>query len=214
MNGQIEASFQTYVRPAFHQRLTDFSKKLTGIQQIQADRGVSLSKAFLMHNKWLEDKGIKNTNFAVVTWWINLKVPFNEVFGGVRCNLKEAVQLAGISWEGHPHCGLDDARNTARLLTNLMSRGFRFSITNSMACTQTGDCLMTPERMLDPHFKPMSPFLHVHPAWTAAAERYMHYYCGVKNNRCMVRKPDPSFQSYPFQDIRRPSNTGLQIDPD
>ncbi|KAF6158803.1 hypothetical protein GIB67_040317 [Kingdonia uniflora] len=161
MNGQIEASFQTYVRPAFHQHLTNFCKELTGIQQIQDDRGVSLSKALLMHDKWLEDKGIKNTNFAVVTWpnW-DCRI----------INLKEAIQLAGISWEGRPHYGLDDARNTARLLTNLMSRGFRFSITNSMACLQTGDRLMTPERILDPPRKPMSPLLHVHPIWTAAAE--------------------------------------------
>ena len=33
--GQLEASFQTYVRPAYHQNLTDFCKELTGIQQIQ-----------------------------------------------------------------------------------------------------------------------------------------------------------------------------------
>ncbi|KAF5185665.1 Eri1 exoribonuclease [Thalictrum thalictroides] len=158
MTGQLEASFQTYVRPAYHQHLTDFCKELTGIQQIQVDRGVPLSEALLMHDKWLEEKGIKHTNFAVVTWsnwdcrvmlesecrfkkirkppyfnrWINLRVPFNKVFGGVRCNLKEAVQLAGLAWEGRAHCGLDDARNTARLLSYLMHRGFRFSITNSL----------------------------------------------------------------------------------
>ncbi|WOL08755.1 hypothetical protein Cni_G17508 [Canna indica] len=33
--GQLEAVFQTYVRPAYHQHLTDFCKELTGIQQIQ-----------------------------------------------------------------------------------------------------------------------------------------------------------------------------------
>ena len=35
MTGQLEASFQTYVRPAYNQSLTDFCKELTGIQQIQ-----------------------------------------------------------------------------------------------------------------------------------------------------------------------------------
>ncbi|KAF9595155.1 hypothetical protein IFM89_037584 [Coptis chinensis] len=93
------------------------------------ERGVLLSEALVMHDKWLEDKGINHTNFAVVTWsnwdcrvmlesecrfkriwkppyfnrWINLRVPFNDVFGGVRCNLKEAVQLAGLAWEGRAH---------------------------------------------------------------------------------------------------------------
>ncbi|KAF9594011.1 hypothetical protein IFM89_026723, partial [Coptis chinensis] len=129
VTGQLEASFQTYVRPVYHQHLSDFCKELTGIQQLQVERGVPLSEALLMHDKWLEDKGIKHTNFAVVTWsnwdcrvmlesechfkriwkppyfnrWINLRVPFNEVFGGVRCNLKEAVQLAGLAWEGRAH---------------------------------------------------------------------------------------------------------------
>ena len=46
--------------------------------------------------------------------------------------MADAVQLAGLEWEGRPHCGLDDARNTARLLTTLMRCGIRFSITNSL----------------------------------------------------------------------------------
>jgi ERI1 exoribonuclease 2 len=33
--GQLEASFQTYIRPTYHQFLTDFCKELTGIWQIQ-----------------------------------------------------------------------------------------------------------------------------------------------------------------------------------
>ncbi|KAL0926943.1 hypothetical protein M5K25_003200 [Dendrobium thyrsiflorum] len=170
--GCQEASFQTYVRPVHHQLLTDFCKELTGIEQIQVDKGVSLSEALLLHDKWLEDEGIKHKNFAVVTWsdwdcrvmletecrfkgirkphyfnqWINLKVPFQEVFGGVRCNLKEAVQRAGLAWEGRAHCGLDDARNTARLLSVLMRQGFRLSITNSL----TQHSIERPDRRIDP----------------------------------------------------------------
>ncbi|XWS57041.1 hypothetical protein CRYUN_Cryun09bG0137500 [Craigia yunnanensis] len=68
VTGQLEACFQTYVRPTFNQLLSDFCKDPTGIQQIQVDRGVTLSEALLRHDKWLEKKGIKNTNFAVVTW--------------------------------------------------------------------------------------------------------------------------------------------------
>ncbi|MQM14527.1 hypothetical protein Taro_047460 [Colocasia esculenta] len=41
ITGQLEASFQTYVRPAYHQHLTDFCKELTGIQQIQVLRCAS-----------------------------------------------------------------------------------------------------------------------------------------------------------------------------
>ncbi|KAM7508530.1 hypothetical protein LguiA_018983 [Lonicera macranthoides] len=224
MTGQLEACFQTYVRPTCNQLLSDFCKDLTGIQQIQVDRGVTLSEALLRHDKWLEKKGIKNSNFAVVTWsnwdcrvmlesecrykkirkppyfnrWINLKVPFREVFGGVRCNLKEAVQMAGLAWQGRAHCGLDDAKNTARLLALLMRKGFRFSITNSMMChqsstdysltwkqhQQTSDQNITfsphhPHKMKDPHV--LLPLVHFQPCC----------YCGVKSMKGTIRKPGP-----------------------
>jgi ERI1 exoribonuclease 2 len=230
--GQLEASFQTYVRPAYHQSLTDFCKELTGIQQIQVDRGVPLSEALLMHDKWLEDKGIKHKNFAVVTWsnwdcrvmlesecrfkrirkppyfnrWINLKVPFQEVYGGVRCNLKDAVQLAGLTWEGRAHCGLDDARNTARLLALLMHRGFKFSITNSLVwqpAPQSITCQPSPDRSPDPTTllqhkakEILGPRVQVNNnpyagGNTTVKDRPMYCYCGVLSRWNIVRKPGP-----------------------
>ncbi|KAL5720143.1 hypothetical protein ACHQM5_012838 [Ranunculus cassubicifolius] len=234
VTGQLEASFQTYVRPVYHQNLSEFCKELTGIQQVQVDRGVPLSEALLMHDKWLEDKGIKHTNFAVVTWsnwdcrvmlesecrfkhirkppyfnrWINLKVPFNEVFGGVRCNLKEAVQLAGLAWEGRAHCGLDDARNTARLLTHIMHRGFRFAITNSLMwhTSENRFPFHSPDRppMLPSHFhhkpKPFAmPFFHFYPPGVDPRKaRGMYCYCGVKSSKRMIRKPGPDHGSIFF----------------
>ncbi|XP_077241565.1 uncharacterized protein LOC143882054 [Tasmannia lanceolata] len=233
-SGQLVASFQTYVRPFYHQLLSDFCKELTGIQQVQVDTGIPLSEALLKHDEWLEAKGIKHTNFAVVTWsnwdcrvmlesecrfkrirkppyfnrWINLKVPFHEVFGGVRCNLKEAVQLAGLPWEGRAHCGLDDARNTARLLTNLMGRGFRFSITNSLPWQST-ECPLTrqqsPDRPLGPiplHYqKPKQPIpvIQFHPYADSASKEWCTYcFCGVKSCKRMVRRPGPTHGNYFF----------------
>ncbi|XP_052300748.1 uncharacterized protein LOC127898651 [Citrus sinensis] len=77
--------------------------------------------------------------------WINLRVPFSKVFGDVRCNLKEAVELAGIVWHGRVHCGLDDSINIARLLAVIMQRGFKFSITKFFMPPQaiTQDSVMT-----------------------------------------------------------------------
>ncbi|XP_062174338.1 uncharacterized protein LOC133879676 [Alnus glutinosa] len=216
VTGQLEACFQTYVRPTCNQLLSDFCKGLTGIQQIQVDRGVTLGEALLRHDKWLEKKGIKSTNFAVVTWsnwdcrvmlesecqfkkikkppyfnrWINLKVPFREVFGGARCNLKEAVEMAGLVWQGRAHCGLDDAKNTARLLALLMHKGFKFSITNSLMCQTTDHSLMWKQSLEPPSFSPRqpqklkdmhAPVFHYHP----------YCFCGVKSSRGMVRKPGP-----------------------
>ncbi|XP_020585432.1 uncharacterized protein LOC110028070 [Phalaenopsis equestris] len=222
--GLQEAFFQTYVKPVHHQLLTDFCKELTGIQQIQVDAGVSLSEALLLHDKWLEDNGIKQKNFAVVTWsnwdcrvmlesecqfkgirkppyfnkWINLKVPFHEVFGSMHCNLKEAVELAGLAWEGRAHCGLDDARNTARLLSLLMRRGFRFSITSSM-CQHFTE--LPEPRRTDPAAtqlpKPKEKVaagqgLQFQPSIEPPImDPAIYCFCGVKSSKCVVRKPGP-----------------------
>jgi inhibitor of KinA sporulation pathway (predicted exonuclease) len=35
---------------------------------VQVDHGVSLKKALEMHDLWLEESGVKNTRFVIVTW--------------------------------------------------------------------------------------------------------------------------------------------------
>ncbi|KAJ8755744.1 hypothetical protein K2173_024288 [Erythroxylum novogranatense] len=221
VTGQLEACFQTYVRPTCNQLLSEFCKDLTGIQQIQVDRGVTLSEALIRHDKWLEKKGIKNTNFAVVTWsnwdcrvmlesecrykkirkppyfnrWINLKVPFCEVFGGARCNLKEAVEMAGLTWQGRAHCGLDDAKNTARLLALLMHMGIRFSITNSLMW----QAVESP--MSWKHYPEQLPFLPQQPCKLKELPGLQYHpfcFCGVKGSKGMVRKPGPKQGSFFF----------------
>lgn len=158
ITGNIVAYFQIYVRPTYNQQLTDFCKALTGIQQNQVDTGVSLRVAIRLHDEWLEKLGIKTTKFAVVTWsnwdckvmlesecrykkiakpsyfdqWINLRVPFHQIFGSVKCTLKEAVELSGLIWTGRAHSGLDDATNTARLLAMLLFAGANLRITDSL----------------------------------------------------------------------------------
>ncbi|XP_068659278.1 uncharacterized protein [Aristolochia californica] len=66
--GEVVNDFRKYVRPTYHHMLTDFCKELTGIQQSQVDEGISLIEALLLHDKWLEDNGVKQRNFAIVTW--------------------------------------------------------------------------------------------------------------------------------------------------
>nr|GMC56237.1 3'-5' exoribonuclease 1-like [Ipomoea batatas] len=40
----------------------------------------------------------------------------------MRCNMKEAMQIVGLAWQGRAHCGLDDAKHTVRLLALLMHK--------------------------------------------------------------------------------------------
>ncbi|XP_061371755.1 uncharacterized protein LOC133314309 [Gastrolobium bilobum] len=159
----LESSNDCNIRTTCHLNSPKVPQDLTGIQQDQVDSGVTLDEALLMHDEWLEINGIKNSNFAVVTWsicdcqvmleseckfkkipkpayfnmWIDLRVPFHEVFGDMRCKLKKAVEIAGLEWEGRAHSGLDDAKNTARLLALIMHKGYKFSITNSLSWKQS-----------------------------------------------------------------------------
>ncbi|CAM6072833.1 unnamed protein product [Sphagnum tenellum] len=154
---KLEGSFRTYVRPDCHPQLSQFCKLLTGIQQAEVDHGVSLKKALEMHDLWLEESGVKNTRFVIVTWsdwdckvmlemeckwkslqkppyfnrWINLKVPFRKFSGHMQTNLRGAVERLGLVWEGREHCGLDDARNTAYLALELVKKGIILKVTNS-----------------------------------------------------------------------------------
>jgi ERI1 exoribonuclease 2 len=155
--GRPLTEFRTYVRPRHHPRLTAYCTDLTGIRQDQVDAGVELWEALAMHDAWLR-RAVGDRSFAVVTWgdwdcrtmlesecrfkglakpvyfdrWVNLRVHFDAVFGSgsrPRRNLREAR----VQWGGCWHCGLNDARNKARLLAELMQRGVTISSTGSLA---------------------------------------------------------------------------------
>ncbi|XBJ04811.1 hypothetical protein VPH35_023690 [Triticum aestivum] len=192
------AEFRTYVRPQYHPALTDFCRDLTGIRQADVDGGVPLAEALRLHAAWLRASAWARSGgcFAVVTWgdwdlrtmlesecrfkdlakppcfnhWINLKIPFAAAMGGGRwAALRSAVEAAGLEWEGRAHCGLDDARNTARLLVELMRRGVQLSITTSLRAP--------------------SPQVTVTPYGGAAAACYC--YCGVAGRGGVVAVPGP-----------------------
>ncbi|KAF8692698.1 hypothetical protein HU200_039532 [Digitaria exilis] len=128
--GALLSSFRTYVKPRHHPQLTSFCSELTGIQQQQVDGGVDLATALGMHDSWLASACISKPRYF--DQWVNLRIPFEAVFGAGRRNLQEAVREAGLQWDGRLHCGLDDACNTARLLVELMRRGASISITGSL----------------------------------------------------------------------------------
>ncbi|CAL8108132.1 unnamed protein product [Calicophoron daubneyi] len=55
---------------------------------------------------------------AVFQQWIRSNRAGQKWRGG----LVDALQLVGLKFCGRPHCGIDDARNTARLLYHLLSK--------------------------------------------------------------------------------------------
>ncbi|KAJ9128435.1 hypothetical protein P3X46_035028, partial [Hevea brasiliensis] len=165
--GQLEACFETYV-----------------------DRGVTLNKALLRHDKWLEKEGIKNTNFAVVTLsnWdcrvmleseCRFKIWKPPYFN--RCNQKEAVKMAGLAWQGRAHCGLDDAKNTGYQ---------KFSITNSPMWQTTDGSLSWKPSSDNLSFSLDQPY-KLKEMHSPVLQYHTFCYCAVKNSKGMVRKPGP-----------------------
>eukprot|EP00249_Psilotum_nudum_P005075 c18551_g1_i1 orf=339-1553(-) len=228
---QVEDIFHTYVKPVYHPILTKFCRTLTGIFQCQVDGGVSLANALVMHDNWLEEKGIKDKKFAVLTWtdwdckvmleteckqkglrkppyfnrWINLKVPFQIAFNGLRCNLKAAVEAAGLKWEGRPHSGLDDAKNTARLALEVMRHGLCLTITNSFSIYATDGSLISLPKLQKPCIDTQNNsiaqalnHLHVPDGLKDGKEPSIFCFCGALSKKRMVKKPGPTHGKYFF----------------
>ena len=136
------AEFHSYVRPVLNPILTPFCTELTGITQAQVDTadefpvvlarlqvwmanyglGVSHTFSFASDGPWdFRDfftmqcifSGIKRPEFS--RSWINIRKHFSNKYKE-RSGVDGMLKTLGLSFEGRPHCGLDDARNIARIL--------------------------------------------------------------------------------------------------
>lgn len=81
--------------------------------------------ALAMECKW---RGLRVAPYLLR--WVDLKAAFNRAHKRSG-NLRACVEAAGLKWEGRAHCGLDDARNEARLACHLMCRGVRLGVTGA-----------------------------------------------------------------------------------
>jgi 3'-5' exoribonuclease 1 len=128
--------FDSFVRPVVVPRLSTFCRKLTSISQEQVDAADTFPKAFARFLTWM---GPGPRRF--VTWGgfdisqlrmdcqrhdmifpehladdhLNLKTEFGKWKGLKRVGMTDALQLLDLPHVGHPHRGIDDARNIARI---------------------------------------------------------------------------------------------------
>lgn len=56
--GEVEHEFHYYIRPDVHPTLSDFCTCLTGIAQSTIDDGISLEKALVLHQEWINGIGV------------------------------------------------------------------------------------------------------------------------------------------------------------
>ena len=55
--------------------------------------------------------------------WIDVRKLFSNWFNTRRCGIQKMLSYLGLEFEGQQHCGLDDAKNIARILIKLMDDG-------------------------------------------------------------------------------------------
>lgn len=55
--------------------------------------------------------------------WINIRKTYSNFYKTKRLNLSDMLEHLQMKFEGRPHCGKDDARNIARIATQLLKDG-------------------------------------------------------------------------------------------
>jgi inhibitor of KinA sporulation pathway (predicted exonuclease) len=134
---QAVDEFQSFIRPVRHTQLTAFCTELTSISQAEVEAAPGFGEFTEQFKPWL----YRYANFVFCSWgdydlkqlrqdcafhqlpnpisaphW-NVKRMFTEQQHlKKRPGLGPAIKLAGLTFSGTAHRGIDDARNIARLL--------------------------------------------------------------------------------------------------
>ena len=67
-----------------------------------------------------------HSNMAYPRWakrWVNIRKVFCNAYHVQRAGVPTMLEVLGLAFEGHLHSGIDDARNIARILAQLIVDG-------------------------------------------------------------------------------------------
>ena len=137
--GAIEDSAGLIIRP-LRSAVSPFCERLTGISQAMVDEGMDFVQALdILRTRFRSAERVWASwgnfdrhclqgqcrdfghDYPMSPDHFNLKTLHALRHGLTRAiGLYPAVRRAGLIWEGHHHRGVDDARNTARLLPQLL----------------------------------------------------------------------------------------------
>jgi len=133
--GPVESEFKSFIRPTQEPLLSDFCKRLTGIEQQWIDGAETFPFVLTQFTAWAGsapclfcswgdyDRKQFEVEFLrhklqrpdLFSRHINLKKSFAELKGIRPSGMKKALQLSGLPLEGAHHRAIDDAKNIARL---------------------------------------------------------------------------------------------------
>ena len=130
----VVRSFQTFVRPVVHPVLTRFCTELTTIRQSDVDDAPLFPEALAALRAWLAVPALlcswgrydrnqlqreadrHRVHLPFGKGHLDIKAAFAERAGVRAPGVRAALREVGLTFEGTPHRGIDDARNIARLL--------------------------------------------------------------------------------------------------
>ena len=146
---ETESEFHTYVQPTAHPVLTPFCTRLTGITQEKVADQPTLPDVMIRFHQWMDRNGllvpkVKSCFVTCGDWdlltmlpdqcsylsihipdyfrqWVNIQCVFQSELGGrVKRGMRAMLKCLGLTLDGRPHSGIDDCRNTAKILVELV----------------------------------------------------------------------------------------------
>lgn len=139
---EIVDEFQRFVRPQINPTLTDFCKKLTSIQQADVDgartyqevgdelRSFAASYPGAAWASWGDYDARqleRDAGFAACPSLLaglqhfNVRKWHKGLYDDQPKSLKQTVESLGLVWQGAYHRGIDDARNVASIVKEILS---------------------------------------------------------------------------------------------
>ena len=156
-NGRAVRHFHSYVKPTERPVLSAFCTRLTGIDQATVDNAEPLDRVLVEFCAWLDEFAGEDYSLAADcqsdlrhfllpecrrkkirvrdVWrvWVDLGRHLMVHFDVRRPgNLQMKLAKVGLTFEGTPHRGLDDARNIGRLALALQERGVSLTINDGV----------------------------------------------------------------------------------
>ena len=137
-------SFQRFIKPKEHPRLSAYCTELTSITQDQINKAKRFDAVFIDFQEWLESHdhpqllctwgskdipmireecAVHDLDCSFLPQAINLKSQYAQMHQlGKEVGLIKALDYTGIDFEGSHHRAVDDAYNTARLFLHYLDQ--------------------------------------------------------------------------------------------
>ena len=146
-----EFEFRRFVKPTENPVLLPYCTDLTGIKQGDVDEANELGEVLEEFSTFLEDNELeimlvtdgpwdvdkflvpecRRKGLAIPRWakqWLDIRKKFAKCLELESwLNLSGMLGVLGLEFEGREHSGIDDSRNIAKILVELINRGFKTS---------------------------------------------------------------------------------------